>query len=220
MIKQLAAHIRTLISPPCCAACKARMVDHAPTLCDLCVHAITPVVSHTLHLTKKKKMRIYAASTYAGPLKKLILRKHHHDAHASRHVARIMWRTSIAPHILCDVMVPIPLHWTRAIVRGFNQADEMAQELARAKRCNVEHLLRRNRYTRLQARLSKNERRTNVSKAFSLAVAEKDLHTYTGKHILLIDDLTTTGSTLREAAHALLPLRPASINALVACRAI
>lgn len=105
-------------------------------------------------------------------------------------------------------------------MRGFNQADEMASELAQAKGCSVEPLLQRNRYTRLQARLTKNERRTNVYKAFSLRVSEHNISRYHGSHILLIDDLTTTGSTLQEAARTLLPLQPASINALVACRAI
>ena len=116
------------------------------------------------------------------------------------------------------MFVPIPLHWTRFAWRGYNQADEIAQVLAQKRGKPVVHLLQRIQRTRYQAELESPQRKENVKKAFTLRVADKNL--YQDKHIILVDDLMTTGATLQAAAKELFKLKPASITAVVVCRVI
>ena len=101
-----------------------------------------------------------------------------------------------------DLVVPVPLHWTRKLRRGYNQADIIARgiaaELAVPACCR---LLVRRRSTRSQTSLSPEERRANVASAF--AVRPKVLRRLHTNHILLVDDVFTTGATLLACHRAL-----------------
>lgn len=107
-----------------------------------------------------------------------------------------------------DAVVPVPLHWTRRFKRGYNQAEIIAGELAEAlgARLRTDLLVRRHR-TKTQTRLSLEEKARNVAGAF--AVSGKLLRRVQNagssgtpaevlnvRHILLVDDVFTTGSTL------------------------
>lgn len=95
-------------------------------------------------------------------------------------------------------LVPIPLHWTRKIWRGFNQAEELAKAIQRiAPHTNICMNLKRVQRTKQQAKLKRLERMQNLLLAFSWkgsVVPEK---------ILLIDDVVASGSTLDSAAKIL-----------------
>ncbi|MCL2645555.1 MAG: hypothetical protein FWD61_00955 [Phycisphaerales bacterium] len=117
-----------------------------------------------------------------------------------------------------DYLVPVPLHWTRRAQRGFNQAEELARQTAMLGEWKVRCPLRRVRRTAQQARIdSPMQRAENLRGAF---VCRKDA-ALAGKHLWLIDDVSTTGATLHAAAMAIakLPkeLRPASLSAAVIC---
>ena len=105
------------------------------------------------------------------------------------------------------VLIPLPLHKARLAQRGFNQAEALATELAALTDIPVAHLLRRQRGTFRQTELPSNLRRQNVSGAFlplpegewpfrAEGVGAKSI-------IVIIDDVTTTGATLGEAARTL-----------------
>lgn len=119
-----------------------------------------------------------------------------------------------------DLLVPVPLHWRRRAHRGFNQAEELSREVAALGGWECGNVLRRRRHTVEQARLeSQAQRLENLRGAFVPARgAGKRL---AGKHVWLIDDVTTTGATLCAAANGLRKVprneRPASINAAVIC---
>lgn len=99
-----------------------------------------------------------------------------------------------------DVIVPIPLHWRRRWRRGFNQVAELAKPVSRALAVPLcHHCLRRVRFTPSQAQLPRRVRLHNLRNAFC-----SDAALVTGKHILLLDDVMTTGATLREATRSLL----------------
>jgi ComF family protein len=121
-----------------------------------------------------------------------------------------------------DVVVPIPLHWTRYAWRGFNQACEMGAAVAKARGVPLARFLARTRRTTFQSRLKADERRKNVSQVFGVNPWYRVMgdEVIRGKHVLLVDDLCTTGATLSQAAKIIAKHKPASITALVACRAV
>lgn len=111
-----------------------------------------------------------------------------------------------------DVVVPVPLHPRRLAERGFNQSQLVANMFASHCGMRVEPLLKRHRFTRPQAQLSQADRITNVEGAF---VASSECF---GKHILLVDDVFTTGSTMQSCAQALLGKGAASVIACTVAR--
>jgi ComF family protein len=92
-----------------------------------------------------------------------------------------------------DLVVPIPIHWSRLCTRGFNQAEVLTAELDKVDRT----ALVRVRRTKPQARLSREARMHNLVDAF------RARHSVEGKSVLLIDDVLTSGETARECAKAL-----------------
>lgn len=104
-----------------------------------------------------------------------------------------------------DAVIPVPLHWRRRWKRGYNQAEVLAREIAGVLHARMfPHLLYRSRATRTQTRLSVGEKARNVSGAFRLRPHARDVLTACRKelpagrdlHILLVDDVFTTGATL------------------------
>lgn len=97
----------------------------------------------------------------------------------------------------CEVVVPIPLHWWRFLRRGYNQAALIARPVAAALDLPLRRSLRRRRATPPQSRLHRAARSRNLAGAFSAAASCR------GRHVLLVDDVITTGATLSAAAACL-----------------
>jgi len=113
------------------------------------------------------------------------------------------------------LVTPVPLHGRRRRKRGYNQASLLAELLA--ERLGLpfdDRVLTRWRHTRSQARLDATERDRNVRGAFRL-VAEGPVR---GRHILLVDDLVTSGGTIRACVETFLPAGPAGVTAVAAGR--
>ena len=100
-----------------------------------------------------------------------------------------------------ELVVPIPLHWYRHLGRGFNQASTIAKALARTLGTGFSSALRRRRSTRAQARLDRATRLENLHAA--MAPTAKGRRDIRGRHVLLIDDVMTTGATLAAATRIL-----------------
>ena len=91
-----------------------------------------------------------------------------------------------------DLIVPVPLHWKRKRIRGYNQAEVVARYLGEYMRIPVDaNVVKRTVYTEPQKQLDNKERRRNLKHAFELKKSWK-----TARKILLIDDIYTTGSTI------------------------
>jgi ComF family protein len=163
-------------------------------------------------------MTVFAISDYKDPLKKLILAKSWSDSLASYQMGQLLWEMVPLHNLDCDVIVPIPLHWTRYARRGFNQAHEIARVISKKKNIPIQHVIKRHKRTVYQSAVSSHARIDNVKDAFVLNDAY--VKEYEGKHILLVDDLMTTGATLRAAAKVLLKLKPRKITVAVVCRVI
>ena len=108
-----------------------------------------------------------------------------------------------------DLIVPVPLHKKRERRRGYNQAEYICIGLGRATGIAVDtQHLRRKRATPSQTTLSSDEREQNMEDAFEV-VNGKD---WQGKHILLVDDIITTGATMRACIHKMTPIRGCHIS--------
>ena len=112
-----------------------------------------------------------------------------------------------------DLLIPMPLHPTRLGERGFNQAVEIARVLCRRLQLPLEpHACSRLRPTPPQAGLSLRDRRRNLRGAFA---CHQDM---SGKHIVLLDDVMTTGASLDALAHAVKDAGAARVECWVVAR--
>lgn len=138
----------------------------------------------------------YAATAYGFPLDGLVQAfKYGHQLALAAFFAR---RMGAAPPPRADVMMPLPLSMQRLRERGFNQAVELAKPLARLLRMPLDTVSPlRVTDTAAQAGLPWKQRRANVRRAFE---CRADL---TGKSVIVIDDVMTTGATLDEFAATL-----------------
>jgi len=113
-----------------------------------------------------------------------------------------------------EVVVPIPLHWTRLFTRRYNQSELVARVLCRRTGLPMENALRRTRSGRHQAELSRSGRLKNPRGLFRVCRPKA----VEGKRVLLLDDVMTTGATLHSAALALKRAGAREIYVLVCCR--
>ncbi|MBX9770668.1 MAG: ComF family protein [Candidatus Obscuribacterales bacterium] len=161
---------------------------------------------------------IASGRLYTGPIKRLIYKlKYDDDRLLAYDLALLMQK---AWSLLADdeqvVLVPVPLHPDRLWERGYNQAEEIARHLSTRIEVPVEsRALKRIKKTQAQFGLSRIARMQNMSDAFV-----GDSKFASGRHVVLVDDVYTSGATLSEAADALLRAGAASVSAIAVCRAV
>lgn len=112
-----------------------------------------------------------------------------------------------------DALLPVPLHWRRQAFRGFNQAMELCKPISRHLGLPITSGVSRKRPTAFQSGLSASARRKNLMNAF---VVGKALH---HRHVLIVDDVVTTGETTRQLANALITNGVERVSVLAVARA-
>ena len=147
---------------------------------------------------------------YHGSGRNLILRyKHANRLEATASYAQWLYQTGKDLVETCDVIIPVPLHWTRRLLRGYNQAAELAKSLALCahKPLSLDALVRKRRTAQQYPSLTQDsakarkQRFLNVKNAFK--VKAKRQQNIIGKHILLIDDVITSGATAHACSQTL-----------------
>ena len=180
----------------------------APGTCGACLRRPPPLAA------------VHAACRYGFPLDRLLLRfKFHHDLTAGRLLSQLM-AESCTPLPRPDAVIPIPLHRARLRHRGYDQALELARPLARALSLPLlDNALLRVRATRAQSELDAATRRRNLRNAFAVDVpAVLRARQVLPRHVVLVDDVMTTGATLHAAATALLRVGVQRVDAWVCAR--
>ena len=189
---------------PCglCRRCQKELTPLSGTArCEIC---LDPVAAPGLCAACLQKApayeRLYASYVFTGLMRRLILDfKFHNKRYLKRTFARMAAET-IPESVLasCACLIPVPISRTRKRERGFNQAALLAGEIACLTGLPVrEDVLMRKDGKTQTALLSKEERRKSISGLYTAAVS---LH---GETVLLVDDICTTGETLRACADAL-----------------
>jgi ComF family protein len=201
--------LSALFAPPC-AVCE-RVLDQPldGAVCDRCwgtIVALPAPFQSTALITAAG-----AIGEYDGVLREIIhaLKYQGRRSTASR-LAAVMAERGAAILAGADAVVPVPLHSRRERERGFNQA----ADLARGVGMPVLHVLRRLHSTRPQVELPAAERHRNVKDAFEVVGRSH----VSGRILVLVDDVTTTGATIEACARVLKAAGAAEIRALTAAR--
>jgi len=153
---------------------------------------------------------------YADRLREAVLRC---KRPAGRPLVRALAQCLVAEHAATlttwdiDLVVPVPMHWWRAMLRGMSAADELARGVAGGLQLPVRAALARRIATRMQNELPVADRRANVRNAFATRGR------VAGRRILLVDDVCTTGSTLGACRRALRHAGAAAVFAAVVAKA-
>jgi ComF family protein len=159
-----------------------------------------------------------ALGVYEGTLRDLCVRlKQERNAWLAAWLSKLLIeaRSEAVARLSTDAwVVPVPLHWWRRWQRGYNQADEIADTLARQLKLPVHRLLRRVTATRKLARLGRTARSELMHGAFRV----RRRPGLAGRTVLLVDDVLTTGATCGEAARALKRAGAAQVVVLVIAR--
>ena len=206
-------------STPLCAKCLQELDDltHAPS-CSLCGR---PAATHAAPCAYCRGAgiahfeRVCRLGVFEDPLKHLVHQvKYHGRWPLAEFLADQLLQTERAKGLLTEtqILVPVPLHSRRLNSRGFNQADVIARRLG--KQCCIPTVdaLRRTRDTETQTSFHSHEaRRRNVKDAFA---ARRAARAITDKHVVVVDDVMTTGATLNAVAQVLHQFHPASLCAL------
>ena len=159
----------------------------------------------------------HAAVSYSYPWSALVTQyKFHGQPGWAGVFARLLQRAAGVPQAVAraDCVLPMPLAPERLAQRGFNQALELARRIAPAKHDAA--LLLRLRDTPPQAALGRRERLANVRAAFGVEPLRASV--LQGKHVVLVDDVMTSGASLFAAAQALRAAGAAHVSAVVIAR--
>lgn len=199
------------IGRPLCQSCIDSFVPVSLPLCQRCGRHLSSGQSHICQecrSTPPVAVETRAPFLYTEPLSDVIHRLKYDGFFAlGRPLGALMadaWPDWSQPP---DCVVAIPLHGRRQRHRGFNQSEKLARPLAERVGLDFEHgALTRTRHTRPQVDLGPEDRRANVAGAFR---CDERLQ---GRHVLLVDDVYTTGATMNSAASAVLDAGGASVS--------
>jgi ComF family protein len=223
-IRRIWRIVLDIVFPPVCVSCRRHAGEGSPgsMICRPCFDSIN---INSLWLPQTVNIVIAAVGSYSDrPLRELIHSLKYGKMERSAGIlGKIMGeyvrRTGLMNLIDVNnaVIVPIPLHGEKIMKRGFNQSELIAKEIGKEFGIKVVNALKRVKNTPPQIEM-KNDmaREENLKGAFAI---DPIGYSVLAKDLILIDDVLTTGATIREAMKVLRKLKPGKIVALVAARA-
>lgn len=222
MVKIILNHLFELFFPRLCICCEDRLIDSEKFICLNCLYKL-PTTNHLQSSDNKlevffagrfpfARIASFAYFTKGGSIQKIVHEiKYKNNPQLAIYIGEICGREITKSNYFGDVdlIVPIPLHKNRLKTRGYNQALMLANGISNKTNIPVdsENLIRIIDNPS-QTKNSRFERWKNTEGIFGI----KDKNQFQGKHILLIDDVVTTGSTLEVCAKLIIACPEARIS--------
>lgn len=218
MKKTLFADVWELFFPRVCAACGRRLGDGDDFLCNYCRWEI-PLTDYWTARDNPVREKfggqfpVEDASAFYFFVHDSNFRALIHDFkyrggwRAARAMGEWYGAELAASHLYADIdlVVPVPLHIRKRVKRGYNQSEYIAEGISRATGIPVDRRsVRRTVHNRSQTQRRKNERWDNVEGIFSVG----NPAALAGKHLLIVDDVLTTGATITSMCEAILHAAP------------
>jgi ComF family protein len=214
MLKELYKSLKHLIYPHYCLHCKSVFLDKDQLLCSTCTHELPLtkfeiIKDNTIEKLFWGRIKIEHAFAYGYFTKGGIFQYLIHELKykgnidagilLGRLIGKCIKKSSYYKHI--DILVPLPLHPLKLAKRGFNQAEIIAVGIAEETGLPIiKNIALRGKNTSTQTAKSRIERFENMRNVFYI----KNIVAFENKHVLLIDDIITTGATLEACAATIL----------------
>ncbi|RLD42782.1 MAG: ComF family protein [Bacteroidetes bacterium] len=211
-----------LIFPNVCQACGQSLLQQEKVICFSCLYKL-PKTGYHLHAENAVsrvfwgRVDIHAASSFLffskdGKVQHLIHSlKYKGHQETGVYLGKLFGLDLIKSDLYkdVDIVVPVPLHPKKQYKRGFNQSESIANGIGEAMKIPVvvDRLIRQV-HTSSQTKKSRNSRWDNVKGVFGLV----EPGVFENKHILLVDDVLTTGATLESSAHTLLEITGTKVS--------
>lgn len=218
----------SLFFPRLCAACNTALLRHEEILCTLCLHQLPKTNFHTQENNTLSqifwgRVPIEHAAAWCffhkgSKIQHLIhLMKYNEKQEIGQYLGTIYGRELMLSPFFhdVDVIIPVPLHPKRKRKRGYNQSEWIAKGLSETMKIPVDSkTLIRTTASESQTKKSRFRRWENVKEIFSVT----NFTLLQNKHILLVDDVLTTGATIESCATELLKIKGVKISvAALAC---
>ena len=214
-----------LIAPRSCAICGQRLSISEQSICATCnmgiprTHfALTPYDNEMARLLwgqfPVERCAAFFRYIPASDMSELIHQaKYHNHPELCEEVGELMARELMATGFFegIDLLVPVPLTKSRQRQRGYNQSEYIARGISHVTHTPVaHHAIERVAFSGSQTQKDRWQRRENVKNVFRL----KQQQQVRGHHLLLVDDILTTGATVSSCAHELLKAQDVKISVL------
>ena len=235
--RKLSGDLLDFIYPPFCGTCGLPLKDEEKNICRNCWQTLTTIKAPfcqrcglpldsagLLCPVCRVRQRRFSFARSLGPFderfqKVIHLLKYRHRKSLAEPLARML-ASSLRQERRFDAMeaiLPVPLHAVKARSRGYNQSELIAAHLARRTGLRLlKGTLRRTRNTPSQSGLGLARREINVRGAFGV----KDRQTISGKRLILVDDVLTTGATVDACVEVLLQAGAEEVCVLTVARTL
>ncbi|MCP5064571.1 MAG: ComF family protein [Ignavibacteriae bacterium] len=209
--------------PRLCASCNTKLLLNEKTICNKCIDRLElakeqRIKNEFARKFEDEKIISDFVSLYVFKTDSEIQNIIHSFKYNQQYQIGIFLGEQIVKHLAkkiiswnADLVIPIPLHNLRKAKRGFNQAGTIAKSIGVNLDIAVRtDIIKRNRFTQTQTKLTLEERKENISEAFSL----RKKNIIKNKNIILVDDVITTGATITECSKLLIDSGAKNIYAL------
>jgi len=211
-----------LLFPNPCNACGTVLFYHEHLICTKCLYDL-PFTDYHLHAENRVAKQLWGRIPVNAAMAMLYFRKgakvqnliHQLKYHGKTEIGILLGsklgeRLSSSPHYQnIDLIIPVPLHLKKLRIRGYNQSSYIAEGISKSTGVLVDEInLLRDIATDSQTKKNRYNRYENMQEVFKIKNADH----IKGKHILLIDDVVTTGATLEACANILIENGAAKIS--------